>query len=272
MKSPTFTIILEGSEKDRGKLRLEDFMQGLKVITEGLKETERRLGGYGKSKIQYKIVHLSQDSPATIKVEQIIEIPKEDEKIMKPGEAINTFISNLSMIKRRKVIPENFDYESLQKYRQIGELHKTYISAITIKNGRKKIIIDDKFRKNINRAIGEDEYEEGSLNGVLETINIHGKNKFYIYPTLGAKKIQCVFPTELKNEVKQALYERVEVEGTLRYKSWDRFPYAINVKRIEIYPPDDKLPTFSELVGAIPDATQGLSPTQFIRKLRDEEW
>lgn len=272
MKTPTFTIILEGSEIDSGKLRLEEFMQGLIAITEALKETERRLGGYGKSKIQYKIVHLSQESPATITVEPILEVVSKDAMRVSPRETINTFVSNLSMIRRLKMIPENLDYESLQKYRQVGELRKTHISHITIKNGRKKVEIDEKFRKNIAKAIGEDEYEEGSLSGILETINIHGKNKFYIYPIIGPKKILCVFPTEMKNDVKKALYERVEVEGTLRYKSWDRFPYAINVKRIEIYPSDDNLPTFSELVGVLPDLTKGLSPTQYVRKLRDEGW
>lgn len=272
MKLPKFTIVLEGSPQDGGKLRLEEFMKSLSVITEALKETERRLGGYSKSKIQYKIVHLSQDSPANITVEPIIEVARDEEEAMDPRKAINTFISNLSLIKGRKIIPENFDYHGLQKYRQIGELRKTHIAGITIKNGRKKVEIDDKFRKSIDMAIGEDEYEEGSLNGVLETINIHGKNKFYIYPIIGAKKVQCVFPTNLKEDVKQALYERIEVEGLLRYKSWDKFPYAINVKSIEVYPTDDELPTFSELVGIVPDATGEVAPSQFIRKLRDEEW
>ncbi len=272
MKLPKFTIILKGSDQDNGKLRLEEFMQGLRVITEALKETERRLGGYGKSKIEYKIIKLSQESPATITVEPICEILEEKEMRLNPRDTINTFISNLSLIKRHKLVPENLDYESLQKYRQIGELRKTHISDITIKNGHRKIKIDDKFSKNIHTAIGEDEYEDGSLTGKLETINIHGKNKFYIYPELGPKKVQCVFPIGLKENVKEALYERIEVEGVLRYKSWDRFPYAINVKRIDIYPPDSELPTFSELIDVIPDAIKDISPTQYIRNLRDEGW
>lgn len=272
MKPPKFTIILEGSEEDNGKLRFEEFMQGLTVITEALKETERRLSGYSKSKTQYKIVHLSQSSPMTMTIEPINEYSKEEEYKVNPKSIINTFISNLSLIKRHKLIPENLDYESLQKYSRIGELRKTHISEITIKNGHKRVKIDEKFRQNIHTAIGEDEYEEGSLVGTLEQINIHGKNKFYIYPTLGAKKVQCVFPTDMKQEIKQGLYERVEVEGTLRYKSWDKFPYAINVKSIEIYPSDDKLPNFSELVGIAPNITGDLSPNEFIRKIRDEEW
>ena len=59
MRLPQFTIMLEGSDKDKGKLRLEEFIQSLSVIVEALKETERRLGGYSKSKIQYKIIRLN---------------------------------------------------------------------------------------------------------------------------------------------------------------------------------------------------------------------
>lgn len=159
----------------------------------------------------------------------------------------------------------------MQKYADINSLRKRHITSLTIKNGHQKISIDNKFGKNIIVAIGEDEYEEGSLTGSLDTVNTHTGNKFYIYPLLGAYKVQCFFPPELKSNVKDALYERVEVEGLLRYKSWDKFPYAVNVKRMEKYPTDEMLPRFSDLVGIAPDATQGISPTIFIRKLRDEE-
>ena len=89
-----------------------------------------------------------------------------------------------------------------------------------------------KFMKNIGVAGGEDEHEEGSIDGKLDVINIHGKKSFFIYPILGAKKVQCIFTENFIDRVKKALGERVEVEGTLTYKSWDKFPYAINVKNI----------------------------------------
>lgn len=272
MKLPKFTIVLEGSPEDGGKLRLEDFMRGLRVIIDALKETEKRLTGNDRANIQYKIIHLSQNSPATLTVEPIVRIIPKEEKSVTPRTAINTFLSDLSLIKTRKRVPENLDYHGLQKYVEISDLKKTHISNIMIRNGHKRVNVDDKFRKNITQAIGKDEYEDGSLTGKLETINIHGKNKFYIYPILGAKKVQCIFPPEIKEQVKQALDERIEVEGVLRYKNWDKFPYAINVKNINIYPNDDKLSTFSELVGIAPNATNGIDPAIFIRNLRDEEW
>jgi hypothetical protein len=272
MKNPQFTIVLKGSPEDGGKLRLEDFLVGVKVITDALKDAEKRLTGRDKSLIKYKIVHLSQHSPATITVEPIEEDVEVEEKGLDPKEVINTVLSELILIKGKKAVPQNLDYHSMQKYAEINSLRKRHITSLTIKNGHQKISIDEKFGKNIIAAIGEDEYEEGSLTGKLEVVNAHsGKNKFYIFPLLGASKVQCIFPPELKDTVKDALYERVEVEGLLRYKSWDKFPYAVDVKKIEKYPTDEMLSRFSDLVGIAPNATSGMNPTEFIRRLRDEE-
>jgi hypothetical protein len=271
MKTPRFTIVLKGSPEDGGKLRLEDFLVGVKTITDALKDAEKRLTGRDKSLVKYKIVHLSQNSPATITVEPIAEEFEEEEIVFNPQEAINTVLSELIFIRKEKTVPQNMDYHSVQKYADINSLRKRHITSVTIKNGHKRIHIDDKFGKNIIAAIGEDEYEEGSLTGNLDTVNTHSGNKFFIYPLLGADKVQCLFPPELKDSVKDALFERVEVEGLLRYKSFDKFPYAIDVKRIEKYPVDEMLSRFSDLVGVAPDATKGINPTEFIRKLRDEE-
>jgi len=273
MKQAHITITLEGSPEDKGKLRVDEFIRGLTAIVDALKDVEKRVTGRERSRVNYRISKLSQNSPAHITLEPIVEDDvAEPAETSYPSKTIYTFLSDLSQIKVHKTIPANLDFHSVQKYADISALRRKHIASVTIRNGRRRITIDDRFGRNVRQAIGPDEYEDGSLVGRLEAVNIHTGDKFYIYPILGPKKVLCVFPDSLRNEVKQALYERVEVEGVLRYKSWDRFPYAINVQRLEPYPPDDKLPTFSALVGIAPDATGDLTPTDFVRKIRDEEW
>jgi hypothetical protein len=60
----------------------------------------------------------------------------------------------------------------------------------------------------------------------------------------------------------------VRVDGTLRYKWLSPYPYAVTATDIEIYPPEDQLPTIMELRGIAPDATEGLKAEEFIEKIR----
>ncbi|MGH8003743.1 MAG: hypothetical protein ACRECJ_03345, partial [Limisphaerales bacterium] len=61
----------------------------------------------------------------------------------------------------------------------------------------------------------------------------------------------------------------VSVSGTLRYKKREVFPYQIDVKNLDIYPPSKKLPSLNSLRGMAPNVTGGLDSVTFIRKLRD---
>lgn len=263
------TIVLKSSSKD-GKLRLDEFINSLEVIVDALKDAERRISGHSKSLIRYKITHLSQNSPATITIEPIIEKKKDGAiDVNKPS---TDFVKNLTLIRTKHKIPENMDYHGMEKYVGISNLRTLSLPEITVIRGGKKIPIDDKFEKNINVAVGEDEFENDIVVGRLDQINIHSEEnkKFYIYPNVGAKKLICKFPDELMDKVKNSLGRRIEVKGKVRYKSWDKYPYAINVEDIlEIYPEDKDLPEFS-LAGLQKDITGGLDSSEFIRQLREQ--
>lgn len=270
IKIPRFTIILRGSDKG-GKMRLAEFINSLEAIVAALRDAEKRISGKNKSAIQYKIVGLSQNSPATIKLEPIVDLKNLEFMDIDFSEPFNVFMSNLKYIKGKKAVPENMDYHAIEKYIDISNLRTGHLADITVKGGRKKVLIDDKFEKNIRIAVGEDEFESDTLVGELDAINIHGRKVFYIYPLIGAAKIKCIFNEQLLETVRGALGGRVEVAGRVRYKSWDKFPYAMNVEKIvEVYPKDEELPTFSDIVGADPGITGGIDVTEFVRKLRDE--
>ena len=140
-------------------------------------------------------------------------------------------------------------------------------------SGRRKATIDEKFEKNITQAMGKDEFESDTIIGILDAINIHNKKTFYIYPNVDAKRIRCDFDDPLEEKIIGALGHRIEVLGRVRYKSWDNYPYAIDVEDIlSIYPKEKDLPPFSSIAGMQKDIIDGTNSTEFIRKLRDKEW
>lgn len=272
MKTKQFTIVLKGAEKG-GKLRLDVFINSLDTIIDALRDTERRLTGKTKAEIQYKIVHLSQNSPAKIIIEPILEEKKRERVHIEVDEPITALMSNMVQIRQKKTVPVDMDYLGVEKYVDIGNLRSASLPEIGLAIGRQRVKVDEKFKKNISVAVGEDETENDVIIGRLETINIHRENKFYIYPNVGAKKITCKFPPSLIESVRTALGKRIEVAGTVKYKSWDKYPYAITVTDIlKVYPDEKELPEFSSLLGLQEDITGDISSDEFVRALREKEW
>jgi hypothetical protein len=58
----------------------------------------------------------------------------------------------------------------------------------------------------------------------------------------------------------------------LQFKSWDKHPYAIDAQSIDVHAPDSELPTFNDLKGIAPDLTGDVRSSDWVRKIRDEEW
>jgi transposase-like protein len=126
----------------------------------------------------------------------------------------------------------------------------------------------------IDTILGPDEYEYGSETGMLEKINVHdNQNVFTIYPTLrGVPKLRCIFPPRLRLEAVNAVARYVKVEGEMKFKSHlrDKHPYEMVVQQIEIYPPEEELPTLKSLRGIIQNTHSELSSEEEIRKIRHE--
>ena len=236
-----------------------------------MKDAEKRISGKTRAVIHYKIVHLSQNSPAKITIEPIIEPKYKSEVAI--GRPFSDVMHNLRFIKTKKTVPEDMEYHDAEKYVEISNLRTTHLPEITVMSGRSKVKIDEQFEKNITQAIGEDEFESDTIIGKLDAINIHGKKTCYIYPNVGAKRIRCDFGDPLEEKIIGALGHRVEIMGRVRYKSWDNYPYAIDVEDIlSVYPKEKELPPFSSIAGMQKDIIDGTNSTEFIRKLRDKEW
>ena len=147
------------------------------------------------------------------------------------------------------------------------------LQEVVVRNGSRQFVLNERFEQSLNQTIGKDEVEDGSVVGKLESVNIHGKSRFYIYPTLGLpNRLECFFSGELRDKVRSGLFQRIEVTGKLYYKSWDNFPHAVQVKDISVYPEDEDLPDFMQLIGSERKALGGLTVEDFLRKIRHEGW
>lgn len=264
MAKNRITIKISGDPRDKGDVRLNEFLKRLDSVRNALKQTERLVRSTGeKFSVYYRIVGASKNSPLTMVLECVTETNAPPSM---PQEVVGKFLGSISQIKRKGKIPADFDYDAAESYRQIGQGHP---ASFVIANGRKSVAIDEKYERKIVEAIGPDELVEGSLTGTLDTVRLHNTKAFEIFPTIGPKKVVCHFPENLKENVKQALERYVRVDGRLRYKHWDKFPHAIDVRQMEVYPPAERLPKLSDFFGIAPQLTGKLSEEEFLEKVRD---
>ena len=126
------------------------------------------------------------------------------------------------------------------------------------------------FASKIEIHLAEQETCYGSIEGMLERINVHNNaNVFTIYPDVGATSVTCYFPNTLVETALSAAKRRVSITGLLRYRKLAPFPHQVQANDIEIYDPDSTLPDFDDLRGIAPNATGEETAADFIARFRD---
>lgn len=270
MSADKITIQLEGSSDDSGHLRLNELIKQLELVASALKHTEQTVTGKEERFVYYRVIDLSHNSPVTCVLEAVPVEKEIRSEIAK--RTINNFLRNLRQIDTKGRVPSRVDTSALESYRELGSLLDKNVSKVRISNLNFTIDIDKSFNNKVENIIGPDELSKGSLTGNLEWINLHNTNSFNIYPIVGAKKVKCQFPRDLKETVISAIDRYIRVYGDLRYKSRDNFPYAMNVEDMEILPDENELPSLFDLRGIAPYATGNLSSQDFINSIRDVNW
>lgn len=273
------TIQIKGDPSDNDKLRLYDFISQLEAIRNGLIHLENEIAEPGSPPIRYQVADLTHQSPATVAVDLIPPQKGTDVTAL----VADQFVERIKLIKAG-VLPENVASDMLEPYRRIGppvqrvpkkqkEPVGKRLSLVSIATDSDKVDITEPLEPEIEKFVGPDEIEYGSVSGDLELINIHSNvNTFRIYPIIGAKKVDCRFRKADLQMAISGIGRYVEVRGELHYKHRDKFPYAVSATEIEVFPEEEELPSILDLRGIAPQATGDLSSEDFIRRIRDANW
>jgi hypothetical protein len=266
--SRRLTIQLVGSVADRQNVRLTDFIEQLNNVKRALWETEIAVSGKTESAIDYQIVGLSRNSPATVVLEAIPHDKRD--KVLIPT-VIGSFATELKMIKEKGKLATEPELNRLIAIRKIGGKQNSNIEKVRIRVGRSVVTIDEVFNKKLDAILGPDEFAYGAVSGWLEVINLHEGNKFNLYPTIGARRVVGTFHSDLRPLVKEAIGCFVTTAGRLRYKGWSPFPHGISAESIDIHESDNTLPKLSDLRGTFTNVTGDLTSVEFVRRIRDEK-
>lgn len=240
------TLRLQGLDEDSGDVKLNEFVQELETLKKALNETQKLISG--DLFAYFKIVELKKNSPAQIVLEAV---PNKIEYEKDTNELIERFFSNIHDIENG-IFPKGFTYETFTSYKELTSLQeKKKIADIGFsRNGDPVNYLPD-FSRKIDKIMGQDEFEYGSFTGMLDAINIHNQNVFYVYPTSHLPKLKCLFPKEQRESALIALGKYVTVTGQKRSLSniQGSHPIELHVQGIYIHPDEKDLPTLRDLRG-----------------------
>ncbi len=207
-----------------------------------------------------RIVKLSSNSPVTLTVADAIpEVP-----------SLEMFITGLDDFKNTGEIPIAWGRAVIDSVLDLLAPVGKSVARFSISTDKKSLEIDAKYKVAFENKIQRDFSAVGSVDGMLEAVNIHGKkNTVALYPVIGNSKIALTFDDQLLEKIKQFIGFYVEITGELVYRWRDKHPYAGTISGIE-HINEDGLPTFSDLFGLAPNATKGVPAEDFITSIRSE--
>jgi hypothetical protein len=259
------TLIIEGLPEDEGQVRLAAFMSQLQNLSAAMSRLDRDANN-GKAASYFRIAELSYSSPVRIVIE-----PQPLPKAAYAGHLVIESLGRVVEALENGRDLTQVDADILEDFRGlVRPVGKTVKNATLIFNDH-RLDLTERVGIKIDEALAVDEECDGSLEGMLDQINVHlGANTFHIYPEIGARKVTCHFPSRLFDDAVSAVGRRVEIFGALHYRAGATFPHQIAVTSIDAFPPDHELPDWEDLRGRAPNATGGISSEAFVRELRDE--
>lgn len=259
-------VIFEGAHERDGNLRLSDFANGLESLGGLLNRIDRQIYD-GKATQELRVVDLSHSSPATV----TIELAPESPGFVDNGPNITSRVFQIIDQIKNDLVMDYLGYEVLIAFRDLTKGLGKAVESLVLTSGDISADLDKQFARRV-RELAETEDEcTGEFEGTLEQINIHaGANTFRIYPYAGPTSVICRFKQKHLDEAKDAIGRAVCVYGILRYQPMANWPHEILVDEIEVFPPDDELPTFENLKGLAPLATGDQRSEDFVKDLRDE--
>lgn len=258
------TLIIEGLPEDEGQVRLGAFMSQLQNLSATITKLDREAHD-GKAAVQYRIADLSYKSPLRVVLE-----PHALPKRPYTGQAVVQSLVRVANAIEQEIDLSGLDADLLEDIRGLARPVGKSVANVTLLFNDHRFDLTERVAAKVDTALAVDEECEGAVEGMLEQINLHhGANVFYIYPEVGPRKVTCHFPTSLYDDAVSAVGRRVEVFGTLNYRSGATFPHQVAVTAIDAFPPESELPDWEDLRGRAPDATGELSSEAFVRELRN---
>jgi hypothetical protein len=165
--------------------------------------------------------------------------------------------------------PPYLTWSTMQKARQVTRLIGTDgVFGFVAATAEERTEVTARASAHMEQLVTVRHHALGSVEGVIETISIHGGKHFVVYDSRTNKAIACRFDDdEWLRMAAQHLGRRVAVLGTVHSNAKGE-PVRVDAQSLRVFRTQDELPTAASLTGSDPDFTGGVSTEEFLRQIR----
>jgi len=263
MPEHSICITLEGPDTEEGHFLVSVFLKTVERVAGMLRCIDIKAADDKKPSFDLRVIGLSLDSPASVVLEQCLVRPEADRREM----AAEQFIEVMESIESEDA-DFLYGYELLDRASALTAPVGKQLKTLRISTNGALYDVDPSFREHLAKKMAPEEGCYGVIKGMLEYINIHGKQHvFRIYPDVGPDKVSCVFDMAILADARAAVGQFVEVHGELKYKVVAKYPHEMKVRELKVLAGS----TAANLIdarGMFPDLTGDLTTEEYIARVR----
>jgi len=202
----------------------------------------------GKRNIEWIISDLSVSS-AVFAVSPVL---LNEDIVDNSSPVISSALAGLELVEKTAEWPSHFTDEALIKAKNLVGLINGHIERISLfgnpgQGETKRLRLTQRIAANVDQLIGPSEVALGSVEGTLETLNIHGANSFNVYDVITHRRIRCLCSREVLKELVSQFEKRILVKGEVKFNV-QKQPISVKVSGYRVFDRKD-LPQGKDIRG-----------------------
>lgn len=260
MSDTEITIFLKGNPDDPDLVEADALALLLQRTVKVLRSIANDLGG--GSSLRVLVRDLKQGS-AQVTLE--LRRKRRAKQRLRPADVGRLFTSGTAVMDRGGKFPSPLSLLTVERFGEIADVLRPGLTATYGLNGT-SVSVSPIWKaraegaKEVGRAV------DGFLRGHLEGIDLHGQVRFFLYPVLAERRVECHFKTDQLEDVKGALGRYVGVHGVQRFDPHATWPARIDVDSLAVFPPAERIPSMKVLKGLLSSLGRGMTVSEHVAR------
>ena len=213
-----------------------------------LRAVAREVTKQGGNPVRWQFVDASTNGVVRFRVTPL-QVSR-DLPLSVPRTIVNAVATGVAELEEGPERPEYFSDHALDQAARLVALRQD-VGTLGVRNGKLGSSITDNFRQHVDSLLGIQSYEDGSIEGTLEAVNVHDRSRFNVYDVLTGRSIRCNFGDRIPlDQIAGALKKRVIVFGRIAYRA-NGVPISVTADELGVFPADGELPRAADVRGLL---------------------
>lgn len=246
----TLIVEIDASELTLG--RLDQLTHDISAL---IREVGGEVTGAGRDAVQWVVEDIRRESPLRLELSPRPTRQDVPEHLVRQVAAVIT--QGITVIETKPERPDHFNDTALDRAKDLASRIGEDVHAVSFRSSNgvqgEPVRVTKRLAANVDEVIGPRLERFGSVEGRLEGLLTHSRRVFYIWEASTGRRVECIFGDRIPVEnVLAAFGRRVSVRGLIRTRKTGE-KLSVEVGDLDVFPPEEELPTVDEIVGIIRD-------------------